>query len=322
MDAPRPLAAAAGRTPAGRTAAGRTAAGRTAAGRTAAPAGSAAPRRTPARTRSAASGRAAAAPPAPQSFPEALRASRSRRHLSQLELAVRAGTTQRHISFIENGRSTPGRALVARLADSLALPLRERNGLLLAAGYAPVHPQRDLADPALAPALEALDHILTGHMPYPAIVVDRHGDLVAANDAFAVMTEGSDPALLGPRANILRLALHPAGMAPRIRNFPQWARHVIEALREEQRRNPDDRLAALHDELAAYVPEPAGGGGPESLLGFTVPMELDSVSYGRLRLMTTVAVFATAADVTIAELKLEAFLPADRATADALRQDA
>jgi transcriptional regulator with XRE-family HTH domain len=268
------------------------------------------------------------APAAAQPFPQALRASRSRRHLSQLELALRAGTTQRHISFIENGRSTPGRALVARIADSLALPLRERNGLLLAAGYAPVHPQRDLADPALAPALEALDHILTGHLPYPAIIVDRYGDLVGANSAFGVMTEGADPALLGPRQNILRLALHPAGMAPRIRNFPQWARHVIEALREEQRRNPDDRLAALHDELAGYVPPfpaaqgAAAGQGADALLGFTVPMELDSVSRGPLRLMTTVAVFATAADVTIAELKLEAFLPADRATADALRKDA
>ncbi|SHN12171.1 MmyB family transcriptional regulator [Actinacidiphila paucisporea] len=274
------------------------------------------------------------APAAAQPFPQALRASRSRRRLSQLELALRAGTTQRHISFIENGRSAPGRALVARIADSLALPLRERNGLLLAAGYAPVHPQRDLDDPALAPALEALDHILTGHLPYPAIIVDRYGELVGANSAFGVMTEGADPALLGPRANILRLALHPAGMAPRIRNFPQWARHVIEALREEQRRNPDDRLAALHDELVGYVPPltpspgaAAGQGagpraGAEDVLGFAVPMELDSAGRGLLRLMTTVAVFATAADVTIAELKLEAFLPADRATADALRKDA
>ncbi|WP_329180303.1 helix-turn-helix transcriptional regulator [Streptomyces sp. NBC_01477] len=261
------------------------------------------------------------APAAAQAFPRALRASRSRRHLSQLELALRAGTTQRHISFIENGRSAPGRALVARIADSLALPLRERNGLLLAAGFAPVHPQRDLADPALAPALEALDHILTGHLPYPAIVVDRYGDLVGANSAFGLMTEGADPTLAGPRANILRLALHPAGMAPRIRNFPQWARHVIEALREELRRNPDDRLAALHEELAGYVPE-AAVPGADTVLGFTVPMELESAGRGLLRLMTTVAVFATAADVTIAELKLEAFLPADRATADALRKDA
>jgi len=248
-------------------------------------------------------------------FPQALRDSRNRRHLSQLELAVRSGTTQRHISFIENGRSVPGRELVARLADSLGLPLRERNGLLLSAGFAPVHPQRDLNDPALAPALEALDHILTGHLPYPAIVVDHYGDVVVANSAFDIMTEGSDPDLLGPHANILRLALHPDGLAPRIRNFPQWARHVIEAVREELRRSPDDRLAALHEELSAYVP--AAAPGADALLGFAVPMELDTTR-GLLRLMTTVAVFATAADVTIAELKLEAFLPADRATAEAL----
>ena len=252
-------------------------------------------------------------------FPQALRASRTRRHLSQLELALRAGTTQRHLSFIENGRSAPGRALVARLADSLALPPRERNGLLLAAGYAPVHPERGLDDPALAPALEALDHILTGHLPYPAIVVDRYGKVVAANAALAVMTDGADPALLGPDANILRLALHPDGLAPRIRNFPQWSRHIIEAIREEQRRNPDERLAALHTELAAYVPEAAAD--DPTLLGFSVPMELDTASRGLLRLMTTVAVFATAADVTIAELKLEAFLPADRSTAQALAKE-
>ncbi|WP_308190596.1 helix-turn-helix transcriptional regulator [Streptomyces sp. HPF1205] len=249
-------------------------------------------------------------------FAQALRASRTRRRLSQLELAVRAGTTQRHISFIENGRSAPGRALVARLADSLALPPRERNGLLLAAGYAPAHPQRDLADPALAPALEALGHILAGHMPYPAIVVDRWGGVVGVNAAFSVMTEGCDPALLGPGMNLLRLALHPGGLAPRIRNFPQWARHVIEAVREELRRDPDDRLSALHDELAGYVPDSAPDA--DALLGFTVPMELETVRRGTLRLMTTVAKFATAADVTIAELKLEAFLPADRETADAL----
>jgi transcriptional regulator with XRE-family HTH domain len=264
----------------------------------------------------------------PVDFAQALRASRNRRHLSQLELAVRAGTTQRHISFIENGRSTPGRALVARLADSLALPLRERNGLLLAAGYAPVHPQRDLRDPALAPALEALDHILAGHLPYPAIVVDRWGHAVGVNTAFSVMTEGSDPALLGPDLNILRLALHPGGLAPRIRNFPQWARHVIEALREELRRHPDERLAVLHAELAGYVPDSVPDSVPESvtdadsLLGFAVPMELETVSRGTLRLMTMVASFANAADVTIAELKLEAFLPADRATADALNAPA
>jgi transcriptional regulator with XRE-family HTH domain len=225
-------------------------------------------------------------------FPQALRASRTRRHLSQLELAVRAGTTQRHISFIENGRSTPGRALVARLADSLALPLRERNGLLLAAGYAPVHPQRSLDDPALAPALEALEHILAGHLPYPAVVVDRWGKVVGANAAFPVLTEGSDPRLLGPDLNLLRLALHPGGLAPRIRNFPQWARHVIEALREELRRNPDERLAVLHEELAGYVPRSAPDA--DALLGFAVPMELESAGRGTLRLMTTVASFATA----------------------------
>ncbi|WP_037909423.1 helix-turn-helix domain-containing protein [Actinacidiphila yeochonensis] len=252
-------------------------------------------------------------------FAHALRAARGRRRFSQLELASRAGTTQRHISFIENGRSTPGRALVARLADSLTLPPRERNALLLAAGYAPVHSQRDLADPELAPAWEALEHILAGHLPYPAVVVDRFGTLIAANDALPVLTDGCSPALLRPPANILRIALHPEGMAPRVRNFPQWARHVTAGVAEEQRRDPDERLAALHEELAGYVAEQPSPSGDDTLLGFAVPMELATVDGRVLRLMTTVAVFATAADVTIAELKLEAFLPADRATAEALR---
>jgi transcriptional regulator with XRE-family HTH domain len=250
-------------------------------------------------------------------FAESLRTARGRRRLSQLELATLAGTTQRHISFIENGRSLPGRALVARLADSLVLPPRERNALLLSAGYAPVYAQRDLADPELAPAREALGHVLAGHLPYPAVVIDRFGTVVAANDALSVLTDGCAPHLLRPPANLLRIALHPQGMAPRVRNFRQWARHITAAVGEEQRRDPDERLAALHTELAGYVAELPAPSSEDSVLGFAVPMEL-AVGGRILRLMTTVAVFATAADVTIAELKLEAFLPADRATAEAL----
>jgi transcriptional regulator with XRE-family HTH domain len=252
-------------------------------------------------------------------FAETLRAARGRRRLSQLELATRAGTTQRHISFIESGRSTPGRALVARLADSLTLPPRERNALLLSAGYAPVHAQYDLADQELAPAREALEHILAGHLPYPAVVVDRFGTVVAANEALAVLTEGCAPELLRPPANLLRIALHPRGLAPRVRNFGQWARHITAAVAEEQRRAPDERLAALLAELSGYVAAHPAPSGEESLLGFAVPMELAAPGGPTLRLMTTVAVFATAVDVTVAELKLEAFLPADRVTAQALR---
>ncbi|MDI2130196.1 helix-turn-helix domain-containing protein [Yinghuangia seranimata] len=238
-------------------------------------------------------------------FPSALRERRTRRRVSQMDLALRAGTTQRHLSFIESGRSVPGRGMVIRLAESLELPLRERNELLAAAGFAPAYPESSFTDPVLAPVRTAIDHILTGHLPYPAIVVDRNGDLVAANAAFDLITEGAAPGLVGPGANVYRLALHPDGMAPRVLNFPEWARHIVERLS----RHPE-----LQAELAQYLPElPTSG----EHLGFAVPLHLRT-SRGELRLMTTVMTFATAVDVTLAELKLEAFIPADQATSDAL----
>lgn len=244
-------------------------------------------------------------------FPQALRERRTRRRVSQLELSLRAGTTQRHVSFLESGRSEPGREMVVRLAESLELPLRERNSLLLAAGYAPAYPQTSLDDPALAPVRAALRHILDAHRPYPAIVVDARGGLVAANDGFRILAEGAAAELTGPAANAYRLALHPRGMAPRIANFPEWARHVLEGLRAELLRNADDQLADLLAELEAYVPDcPL----PPGHLGFAVPLQLQTAD-GELRLMTTITTFATAVDVTISELKLEAFLPVDQASA-------
>jgi transcriptional regulator with XRE-family HTH domain len=238
-------------------------------------------------------------------FPRALRERRTRRQLSQLELALRAGTTQRHLSFIESGRSVPGRNMVVRLAESLELPLRERNALLLAAGFAPVYPESPLDAPDLAPVRTAMEHILRGHLPYPAIVVDRDGGLIAANRAFGLITEGAAPELVGPGRNVYRLALHPDGVAPRIRNLAEWARHILARL---------GHLEQLHSELAGYVPALAPSDGH---LGFAVPLRLSS-SYGELHLITTVTTFATAVDVTLSELKLEAFLPADPATAQAL----
>ncbi|MEZ0089305.1 helix-turn-helix domain-containing protein [Streptacidiphilus sp. EB129] len=244
-------------------------------------------------------------------FPTALRGHRSRRRLSQLDLALRAGTTQRHLSFIESGRSVPGRDMVVRLAESLELPLRERNDLLLTAGYAPAYPQSGLDSGRLAPVLTALTHILTGHQPYPALVIDRRGDLVAANDAFGLLTAGASADLLRPPLNVYRLALHPQGLAPRIANFAEWARHVLDGLRRETLRNPDAALAELLTELQSYVPDQEPGG---DHLGFAVPLRLSSPG-GELRLMTTISTFATAVDVTVAELRLEAFLPADEETA-------
>src|SRR5262245_61090581 len=160
----------------------------------------------------------------------ALREWRTRRRLSQLELAIRAGTTQRHVSFIESGRSVPGRAMVVRLAETLEVPLRDRNTLLLAGGYAPAYPQTSLDDPRLAPVRVALERILDGHRPYPAVIVDRNGDLVAANDGFGALTEGVAPDLLAPPVSVPRVLLHPGGLAPRIANLDEWAWHVMDRL--------------------------------------------------------------------------------------------
>jgi transcriptional regulator with XRE-family HTH domain len=244
-------------------------------------------------------------------FATALRQRRIAGRVSQLELAIKAGTTQRHLSFIESGRSAPGRNMVIRLAESLGLPLRERNELLLTAGYAPAYPETPLDSADLAPVMAALTHIIDAHMPYPAIIIDRYGEIIAANAAQQILAEN---AARHVRSNAYRLALHPEGMAPRIGNFPEWARHVVNNIAASLARNPDDRLAALHAELSSYVPPPRPAAGH---LGFAVPLQL-STSRGELRLMTTITSFATAVDVTISELRLEAFLPADPETAAAL----
>ncbi|WP_028922737.1 helix-turn-helix domain-containing protein [Pseudonocardia acaciae] len=244
-----------------------------------------------------------------------LRRWRNLRRVSQLELAALADTTQRHVSFIESGRSHPGRAVVIRLAESLGLSLRERNDLLAAAGYAPVFAESGLDDSALRPVRAALDQILRGHQPYPALVIAGYGRVVATNDAVEVFTEGAAPDLLNPPFNMLRLMLHPRGMGRRVRNLDEWGRHVIENLRARSRRSPDPRLDEFIAELAGYLPPATVG---RDHLGFSVPMRLASAD-GELNLITTLTSFATATDVTLAELHLEAFLPADEATADRLR---
>ncbi len=249
-------------------------------------------------------------------LPNELRRWRTARGMSQLDLAIRAGTTQRHVSFLEQGRSRPGRGLVLRLSEAMELTLRERNALLVAAGFAPAFPESPLDDETLRPVRKALDTILEGHLPYPAIVVRPHGILVSANRAFEVFHEGADPALLAPPMNVFRLALHPDGNAPRVRNLPEWGRHITENLRSQLVRSPDPSLEDLLDELEGYLPPLS----PQTeILGFSLPLEMRS-SDGDLRLITTLTSFATAADVTLAELHLEAFLPADEHTADVLRR--
>ena len=243
-------------------------------------------------------------------FGTVLREWRNRRRLSQIDLALEAGTTQRHLSFLEQGRSTPGRDIVSRLADSLRLTLRQRNVLLSAAGFAPAHPESSLDAPLLEPVREALQHVLDGHLPYPAMVMDGFGELVAANSAFGLLTDGVAGWLLEAPVNVLRVALHPEGMAARIVNLDDWRLHILHGLRE---RGPHPRIDKLIEELEGYG-VPASGGRPVESLGFAVPLHLRSLD-GDVRLVATISTFVTALDVTVSELRLEAFLPADPQTA-------
>lgn len=244
-------------------------------------------------------------------FAEELREWRRRRGVSQIELALRAGTTQRHVSFIESGRSTPGRPMVVRLAESLEIPLRERNTLLLSAGYAPAYQESEWKGEALAPVRLALDSVLRGHQPYPAILVNHRGDLVSANDSFHTLVGEVPPALLMPPVSVPRLFLRPDGLAQRIINLNEWAWHVLDSLRRQAARNPDPELTDMIDELVNLVPDRSPS---PAHMGFAVPLRYRTPN-GELHLMTTLSHFGTALDVTVAELRLEAFLPADKETA-------
>jgi transcriptional regulator with XRE-family HTH domain len=251
-------------------------------------------------------------------FPDELRRWRNARRWSQLELALRTGTTQRHLSFMEQGRSAPGRTMVVRLAETLELSLRERNALPLAAGYAPLFPESGLDDEALRPVRQALASVLEGHMPYPAVVVRPYGEVVAANDALQVLVDGAADWLLEPPINVLRLAVHPEGMGQRVENLAEWGRHIIDSLRAQLLRSPDPRLDEFVAELEEHVPAASPGA---DHLGFAVPLRLRCPE-GELRLITTLTSFATAVDITLAELHLETFLPADPASARILHERA
>lgn len=250
-----------------------------------------------------------------------LRDWRQRRRRSQLDLALDADVSQRHLSFIESGRSAPSRQMVLRLAEQLDVPLRERNALLLAAGYAPAYAERALDEAAMEPARRVMETILAAHAPHPALAVDRHWRMVAANGCVAPLLAGlDDAALLAPPINVLRLALHPRGLAPRIRNFGEWRAHLLERLRRQVAASGDAALAALLVELAALpAPDPAPPSQPGLVPGgVAVPLVLDGPT-GTLSLLSTVTVFGTPAEVTLSELAIEAFYPADAETAARLR---
>lgn len=258
--------------------------------------------------------------PIPPHFGAHLRHWRQHRRLSQQGLADEAAISTRHLSFVETGRALPSREMVLRLADRLQVPLRERNAMLVAAGYAPMYRERPLDDPALGPARDAVDLILRAHEPAPALAVDRHWTLVAANRMLQHLLAGIAPALLAPPMNVLRLSLDPRGLAPRIANLGQWREHLFERLEQQVRATADPALVALLEELRAMPAPDAGARLPGEHLGIALPLQLRMADGTVLSFISTTTVFGTAVDVTVQELTLESFFPADAATAQALQR--
>ena len=257
-----------------------------------------------------------------------LRDWRRRRRLSQMDLALEAGVSTRHLSFIETGRARPSPEMVLTLAAELEVPLRQRNRLLLAAGYAPVYEERAMDDPEMAPVQQAVRLVLEAHDPYPAFAVDHAWALVDHNEGARLLMAGLPEHLLAPPLNVLRASLHPEGLAPRIRNLAQWRAHLLERLARQAALTGDPAIRALHAELAAYPVPPGasdGGGGAHAVApagsDVVVPLRVE-VGGQVLSFLSTVTTFGTPVDITVEELTLESFLPADRATADALRRHA
>ncbi|MGC4897294.1 helix-turn-helix domain-containing protein [Micromonospora sp. DT31] len=249
---------------------------------------------------------------------ELLRDWRRRRAMSQLDLSIEAGVSARHLSFVETGRSRPSPELILRLAEHLDVPLAERNTMLLAAGYAPAYPGRELGDPELAPVRVAIRQILDGHHPYPALLVDQHWHLVDANPAIALLTAAVAPHLLAPPINVLRLSLHPDGMAPRILNLPEWRAHLLHRLRQQAATTNDPALHELHEELRGY-PGGEGHAAPVSDVASRVVIPLRYRHDGQvLSFFSTTTLFGMPLDVTVAGLAVEAFFPADPATTERL----
>ena len=256
----------------------------------------------------------------PRPVGELLRQWRERRRLSQLDLALQANISTRHLSFLETGRSRPSRDMLLRLAEQLEVPLRERNHLLLAGGYAPAFGQTALDAPQMAGVRDALRQVLAGHEPFPAVVVDGAWNLVDANTAVGLLVGEADPALLAPPVNVLRVSLHPDGMASRIANLGEWRAHLFGRLRRQIALTADPGLAALYQELRAYPcdqPEPeVEVPGPGDV---AVPLRLRHGDR-ELSFLSIMASFGTPLDVTVAELAIESFFPADPGTGSALRE--
>ncbi|MBZ9674827.1 helix-turn-helix domain-containing protein [Mesorhizobium sp. ES1-1] len=240
---------------------------------------------------------------------------RTRRRMSQLDLAMEAEISQRHLSFVESGRAAPSREMVLHLAEQLSIPLRHRNRLLLAAGFAPSFSERSLGDATMAPAMAAVEMVLKGHEPFPALAVDRHWNLVMANAAVApLLADVKEASLLTPPVNVLRLSLHPGGIASRIVNLWEWRAHLLQRLNHQNDASGDAELIELERELRRY-PSGAKAGRPAPLAANPIfhPLRLahgDQV----LSFISTITVFGTPLDVTLSELAIESFFPADEQT--------
>jgi transcriptional regulator with XRE-family HTH domain len=252
---------------------------------------------------------------------EHLRHWRQLRRLSQQDLALDAELSTRHLSCVETGKASPSRELVLRLCERLAVPLRERNAWLVSAGYAPMYREHALDDPAMHAARQAIQQLLDRHEPWPAVAFDRHWNLVLSNRMVAPLLAGVDPALLQAPVNLLRISLHPGGLAPRILNLDQWREHLFERLRLQVRQTGDDVLAALLTELQAYPGQSDGQGRrlDGEHLGVLMPF-LVQTPLGLLNLVSTTTVFGSPVDITLQELALETFFPGDEATAGILGQ--
>lgn len=249
-----------------------------------------------------------------------LRDWRKRRGLSQMALSLEAGISQRHMSFLETGRAQPSRELVLRLGEEMSLSLRDRNSMLLSAGFAPLYQHRSFEEPGMAAASAAVQRVLAGQHPHPALAIDRHWNMLAANGAVGVLLEGLSDALMAPPVNVLRISLHPHGLAPRILNFGEWRAHVLARLKHQVSVSADAELDRLHDEIRAYPIPPGSKRASHDVSAneIVVPLRMSS-SAGPLSFISTTTVFGTAVDVALSEIAIETFFPADEETTGAMR---
>lgn len=236
---------------------------------------------------------------------------RERRRKSQLELALDAEISTRHLSFVETGRAKPSREMILLLAENLQIPLRERNKILLTGGYAPIFSEKTLDDASMLAVKEAIDLILKGHEPFPALAVDRHWNMVAANRIVPILLAEVSPKLLQPPVNVLRLSLHPEGLAPKIVNFQEWRNHLLRRLKKQVEDTADFGLEELFNELNGYKTK--GGKSAKTDTGIIVPLQIET-KFGVLSFISTTTVFGTPVDVTVSEIALETFFPADEMT--------